>query len=112
MGRPGPSPCQNGILPSSPGAGVTTTRSKVMSMMRHVVAPSRNVSPTRLSYTISSSSSPTLVPSGRNTPNNPRSGMVPALVTAKRWAPARPRSTPLARSHTTRGLSSENSSAG
>ena len=44
-GRPGPSPCQNGILPGWPGAGVTMTRSKVMSSMRQVDAPSRNVSP-------------------------------------------------------------------
>ncbi len=48
-GRPGRSPCQNGILPGSPGAGVTVTRSNVMSSMRHVDAPSRNVSPGRLS---------------------------------------------------------------
>ena len=48
-GRPGRSPCQNGIFPGSPGAGVTMTRSKVMSSMRHVLAPSRNVSPGRLS---------------------------------------------------------------
>ena len=47
------------ILPGSPGAGETSTRSWVISSMRHVEAPSRNVSPTRLSKTISSSSSPT-----------------------------------------------------
>jgi hypothetical protein len=41
------SPCQKGILPGSPGAGVTTTRSRSMSSMRQVEAPSRNVSPTR-----------------------------------------------------------------
>ncbi len=46
-GRPGPSPRQNGIFPGRPGAGVTTTRSGVISSMRHVDAPSRNVSPTR-----------------------------------------------------------------
>jgi hypothetical protein len=46
-GRPGRSPCQNGIFPGWPGAGVTTTRSKVMSSMRQVEAPSRNVSPAR-----------------------------------------------------------------
>ena len=48
-GRPGRSPCQNGILPGSPGAGVTVTRSNVMSSIRHVEAPSTNVSPGRLS---------------------------------------------------------------
>ena len=39
-GRPTPSPCQNGIFPGWPGAGVTTTRSRVISSMRHVAAPS------------------------------------------------------------------------
>ena len=48
-GRPGLSPCQNGILPGSPGAGETTTRSSVMSSIRHDVAPSMNTSPRRLS---------------------------------------------------------------
>ena len=48
-GRPGPSPCQNGIFPGCPGAGVTITFWKVMSSMRQVEAPSRNVSPGRLS---------------------------------------------------------------
>ena len=58
-GRPGPSPFQNGILPGSPGAGVTSTRSCVMSVMRHVDAPRMNVSLGCDSKTISSSSSPT-----------------------------------------------------
>ena len=44
-GRPGASAFQNGILPGSPGAGVTSTRSWVISSMRQVEAPSRNVSP-------------------------------------------------------------------
>ncbi len=79
---------------AGPGAGVTITFWKVMSSMRQVEAPSRNVSPGRLSYTISSSSSPTRVPSGRVTVNSPRSGMVPGLVTARRWAPVRPRTMP------------------
>ena len=81
-GRPGLSPFQNGILPGSPGAGTTTTRSRVMSSIRHELAPRTNTSPRRLSYTISSSSSPTRVPSGRNTPKSPRSGIVPAFVMA------------------------------
>ena len=34
-GRPGVSPCQNGSLPGWPGAGVTSTRSGVMSSIRH-----------------------------------------------------------------------------
>ena len=44
-GRPGLSPFQNGILPGSPGAGATTTRSRVMSSIRQVLAPSTNISP-------------------------------------------------------------------
>ena len=111
-GRPGPSPCQNGIFPGCPGAGVTITFWKVMSSMRQVDAPSRKVSPGRLSYTISSSSSPTRVPSGSVTVKRPRSGMVPELVTARRWAPERPRTVPSTRSHTIRGRSSANSSDG
>ena len=49
-GRPGASPCQNGILAAAtPGAGVTTTRSSVISATRHVDEPRMNVSPGRLS---------------------------------------------------------------
>ena len=56
------SPCQKGILPGSPGAGETSTRSCVISSMRQVQAPRMMVSPVRLSKTISSSSSPTRAP--------------------------------------------------
>ena len=42
-GRPTPSPFQNGTAPGTPGAGDTSTRSRVISSMRHVDAPSRNV---------------------------------------------------------------------
>ena len=64
-----PSPFQNGILPGTPGAGDTSTRSRVICSIRHEVAPSWNTSPWRASYTISSSSSPTRAPeSARNTP--------------------------------------------
>ena len=45
-----------------------------MSSMRQVDAPRRKVSPGRLSYTISSSSSPTRVPSGSVTVNKPAVG--------------------------------------
>ena len=48
-GRPTLSPCQNGTAPGMPGAGVTTTRSRVICSMRQVVAPSRNVCPARAS---------------------------------------------------------------
>ena len=49
IGRPGWSPCQNGIFPCSPGAGRTITRSWVIWSIRQVLAPSTNVSPGRLS---------------------------------------------------------------
>ena len=48
-GRPTPSPRQNGTAPGTPGAGVTITRSRVMSWIRQVVAPSRKVWPGRAS---------------------------------------------------------------
>ena len=58
-GRPPRSALQNGILPGSPGAGTTSTRSRVISVMRQLDAPRTKTSPTRDSKTISSSSSPT-----------------------------------------------------
>ena len=63
IGRPGPSPRQNGSRPTSPGAGATITRSRVISTTRQVDAPSMIVCPGRDSKTISSSSSPTRGPS-------------------------------------------------
>ena len=44
-GRPTPSPFQNGTAPGTPGAGETSTRSRVISSIRHVEAPSMKVSP-------------------------------------------------------------------
>ena len=111
-GRPTPSPFQNGTAPGTPGAGVTITRSRVISSIRQLDAPSRNVCPGRASYTISSSSSPTRRPSGRCTPNSPRSGIVPALVTASWSEPFRARTVSSTRSQTIRGRSSPNSSDG
>ena len=58
--RPSPSPCQNGSRAVRPGAGTTTTRSRVISWICQVDVPRVMTSPTRDSYTISSSSSPTL----------------------------------------------------
>ena len=46
-GRPRASPFQNGSRPGMPGAGVTSTRSWVMSSIRQLVAPSAKMSPTR-----------------------------------------------------------------
>ena len=46
-GRPIDSPFQNGIRAGTPGAGVTITRSCVMSSTRQLEVPSRKVSPTR-----------------------------------------------------------------
>ena len=39
-GRPTPSPFQNGTDPGTPGAGETSTRSRVISSIRHDDAPS------------------------------------------------------------------------
>jgi len=44
-GRPIPSPFQNGTAPGTPGAEETSTRSRVISSMRQVEAPSMNVCP-------------------------------------------------------------------
>ena len=49
LGRPMPSPFQNGTAPGAPGAGVTITRSRVISSIRQVEAPSRKVCPGRAS---------------------------------------------------------------
>ena len=48
-GRPTPSPFQKGTAPGTPGAGETMTRSRVISSIRHVEAPSMNVWPCRAS---------------------------------------------------------------
>ena len=71
--RPARSPCQKGIFPGTPAAGVTSTRSRVICSARHEDAPRRNTSPSRSSKTISSSSSPTrrLVLFFREAPSSP-----------------------------------------
>ena len=46
-GRPRVSPFQNGSRPGSPGAGVTSTLSWVMSSMRQLDVPRVKTSPTR-----------------------------------------------------------------
>ena len=58
-------PSRTASCPAAPGAGETSTRSWVISSMRHDEAPSTNVSPAWLSKTISSSSSPTARGAGR-----------------------------------------------
>jgi hypothetical protein len=45
MGRPTASPCQNGSLPGTPGAGLTVTRSWPISSIRQELAPSVITSP-------------------------------------------------------------------
>ena len=49
FGRPSPSPFQNGTAPGTPGAGVTITRSRVISSIRQLDAPSRKTWPARAS---------------------------------------------------------------
>ena len=48
-GRPMPSPFQNGTAPGTPGAGETSTRSRVISSIRHDEAPSTITWPARAS---------------------------------------------------------------
>ena len=48
-GRPTPSPFQNGTEPGTPGAGETSTRSRVISSIRQVEAPSWMTWPARAS---------------------------------------------------------------
>jgi hypothetical protein len=103
-----------GHFPGCPGAGETSTRSWVISSMRHDEAPRRKTSPTLLSNTISSSSSPTRAwvfsPPARKTPYRQRSGMVPPLTMAIRLAPSRATTVFATRSQVSRGLSSAKSS--
>ena len=74
------------------------------------------MSPTRDSYTISSSSSPTRrgpapePSSGSTTVYMPRSGMVPPLVTAKRCAPGRAEISPASSLYCSGGRNAEKSS--
>ena len=49
FGRPRPSPFQNGTAAGTPGAGETITRSRVISSIRQLEAPSRKVCPGRAS---------------------------------------------------------------
>ena len=109
------SPRQKGSRAARPGAASTITRSAPISLMRQVLVPRAMMSPTRDSITISSSSSPTrrrpcrASPSGSTTENMPRSGMVPAAVTARRCEPGRGVSSPVSRSHRIRGANSATS---
>ena len=48
-GRPTPSPFQNGTAPGTPGAGETSTRSRVISSIRQEEAPSTITWPARAS---------------------------------------------------------------
>ena len=97
-GRPGASPCQNGSLPGWPGAGETSTRSWVMSSIRQDDdAEQEHVADPRLVDHLlvelahpAAAAAAVALPPARNTPNRPRSGIVPPLVTASRWAPGRP----------------------
>ena len=65
--RPGASPFQNGIDGAAPCASSTRTRPVLHARMRQEVVPSRKTSPARLSTAKSSSSVPTVVPSGSAT---------------------------------------------
>ena len=100
------SPCQNGILPGSPGAGETTTRSIVMSSIRHDArAEHEHLAPPALvDHLLVELADAAAV--AVNTPNSPRSGIVPPLAIAIRPAPSRARRVSVRRSQTMRGRSS------
>ena len=112
FGRPTPSPFQNGTAPGTPGAGVTITRSRPISSIRHVDAPSRNVWPGARLVDHLLVELADAAPVGQDDANRPRSGIVPALVTASWRAPLRARIVPATRSQTIRGRSSANSCDG
>ena len=94
--------------PARPGAGETSTRSCVISSIRHDEAPSTNVSPTRLSKTISSSSSPTRA-RARAGAERGRRRTARGRESCRRWRSPRasrlraPTTVPATRSHVTRG---------
>ena len=92
-GRPRPSPFQNGILPGTPAPATTSTRSRVISSMRHEVAPSRNTSPcARLVHHLLVELADARRRSRPGTRRTGRGrGSVPPETTASRWAPSRPR---------------------
>ena len=99
--RAGASPSQNGIPGGAPCASSTSTRPEELSMrrMRHEVLPRMKMSPAIDSTAKSSSTVPTMVPSGEaTTVNSALSGIAPPLVMAARRAPRRARTRPLMRS--------------
>ncbi len=90
--RPGASPRQKGMVGAAPWASSTRTRPASTRRMRQEVVPSRNTSPARLSTAKSSSSVPTVLPSGSATTRYCAvSGMAPPEVMAASRAPRRPR---------------------
>ena len=91
--RPGASPRQNGIAGAAPCASSTRTRPGSTRRIRHEVVPSRKTSPAMLSTAKSSSTVPTVVPSGSATTRYCAvSGIAPPEVMAASRAPRRPRS--------------------
>ena len=117
--RPRPSPRQKGIRPGSPGAGTTRTRSWVISVIRQPArteqedvtrARTRTPSPRRARPPGPAARSRCRRPERLRTSR--RSGIVPALTIAVRFAPRRASTVPPMRSQVMRGRSSLNSSEG
>ena len=110
LGRPTPSPFQNGTAPGSPGAGVTITRSRPISSIRQVdgAEQERLAGPRLVDHLLVELADPPAVRAA-----SPRTGR--GRGSCRRWSPraaARPaarRIVPAIRSHTIRGRSSENS---
>ena len=112
-GRPTPSPFQNGTAPGTPGAGETSTRSRVISSIRQLDAPSRNIWPgARLVDHLLVQLADAAAPVDQVHAEEAAVGDRPGVLTASRRAPSRARTSPAVRSQTMRGRSSANSSEG
>ena len=99
--RAGASPRQNGTPGGAPCASSTSIRDDLPSILRirHEVFPNSMISPAMLSTAKSSSTVPTIAPSGSaTTVNRALSGIAPPQVIAARRAPRRGRSFWLMRS--------------
>ena len=107
-------PSKHGIFPGWAGAGVTSTRSCVISSSAHELAPSRNTSPARDSKTtlVEFAHPHRLSLCARNNSVQALVGMVPPLNMAIRREPARALISRSRGSQVIRGRSSENSSEG
>ena len=105
-------PLPEGDEPGAPGAGETSTRSRVISSMRHVEAPRRKgLAGAGLVHHLLVELADPAAAVDEVDAEQPAVGDR-AGVRHRRRAPSRPRRTPATRSHVIRGRSSANSSDG